>query len=61
MMKTLMIGLLLLTSCAVAPPSYEPPPEPGQCMGMQPMCKPGMHPVCICGQMGNHCYWLCSG
>lgn len=32
----------------------------GRCMGMRPLCGPGLHPECICyDSFGNNCAWQC--
>jgi hypothetical protein len=56
MRKVILLTLLFLSPVAVAP---EPVDALG-CMGIQPICMPGLHPACICyDYFRNNCSWQC--
>jgi len=52
---------LFCGGCAPASPVQAQPTEyGGRCMGIRPLCGPGLHPECICyDAFGNNCTWQC--
>jgi hypothetical protein len=49
---------LAMSGCTPASP---PQPDLGQCFDVRPICPPMMRPICVCGQFGVNCVWICSG
>ena len=58
MRKVILFTLLFLSPAAVTIA-----PEPAEaigCFGIQPICPPGLHPMCICyDTFRNNCAWQC--
>lgn len=58
----ILIAVALAATCSGCEPSTPPAVMHlgGTCMGVRPICSPGLHPECICyDAFGNNCSWQC--
>lgn len=58
----LIVAALLLSCCTAPAPQQHAQATQygGRCIGVRPICSPGLHPECICyDAFGNNCTWQC--
>jgi len=59
-MKKLMLCVFLLAIPGAA--LADQPQQSTRCMSIEPICRPGQHPLCVCqSDYSSRCIWICVG
>lgn len=52
----ILVGIL-----AITPSAEDGNAQATRCLGVQPICPPGKHPICLCeSDISLRCGWVCA-